>query len=558
MYDSVYPLKRGDGKRPLGEYPREKVAIYLSTRVEKVDRRLVPWCTYIAEQCPFVVWEDGEAGFPDDWLDVHDFAMEWQEKEEEVVPVLQEPVVEETEMQYCGKVTVRPEGELIIKIGERCYYEATEDHPFDLKFAQRYMQDLKEHSLAIHPMQLDKDARVTDQGWMFKRRRLDAAREILTALKRNTDLPLYIPGDGVGFFSLAARELGMKYFSTEPAKCGELAIKMGLISCAAAYTSYHGEGHVLVASQLMPFVPEILAHNGPRVIFDQQRWYASHPKELKIIPSTGHRVCATSTLLRGYQPLVLLEKGFSPSELSYIVTKAEDYDGHIISEDKAMISKCMLAGLTVASRSYAGYGPVGWIQTVVEERQYLQLGRGPGCVDPLMQIDVNIIRYGTHGQMAPIYYGREGVKVFSPYHGQHAVPFKPIMTWVSPTEFYELKGMYRQRVRFRARLWPIPGKGEVLAIRTRGLTEPVIAVQYGLRMYSAEVDERARIEVSGWIIAPIRLGAVVGQVQDIKKLRSLPSNVVAKLIQNDRWFSEAEFRSMTPTEVIHAALTGGA
>jgi len=508
---------------------------------------IVPWCAYIARQCPFIVWKDGMAAFPEDWLDVEDFALQWQEvdqeKPEEIVP--QE---ENDPLPYCGCVTTLPEGEMIEKIGDREYYEASVEHPFSVAFAQRYMADLEKHSRAIHPMQLAADAGLLDQGWMFKRRRLEVARELLTALKRNTNLPLYIPGDGVGFFSLAARELNIPYFSSEPAGFSRLPMRMRLITVTAAYFPAHGDGHVMIASQLMPFVPAVLHHPGPRVIFDQQRWYPNHPKELKILASTGHRVCYTGTLLRGYQPLLLLDKGFSTSAMVYIVSKVEDFNGYMVSEDKAIISKCMLAGFVVASRSYSDYGPSGWIHDVKEDREYLNLGRGPGCVDPITQTDVNRIRPGKQGEPTPIYYGREGVKVYSPYHN-YAVPFSSVMMWSGDNHFYELRGMYRQRVRYRARKWPIPGRGEVLAIRTRGMTEPVIAVQYGSRMYSAEVDERTRVEVGGWMITPVSLGVPVAQVQDIRKARSLPTHVIAHLIEQDRWYSELEFKTMTMVEI---------
>jgi len=550
LFDTIYPLERTGKGRPEGEYPRRKVATYLSARVEKVDRSLVPWCVYIAERCPFIIWENGVADFPDDWLDVEEFALDWEDAVEEVVVVEEKEEEYVEDLPYSGWLTVLPEGPEVAQIGDYVYYESREEHPFSLAFAQRYMSDLEKHSFMIHPMQLDDSAGVLDQGWMFKKKRLEVARELLAALKWNNSLPLYIPGDGVGFFSLVCREMGIKYFSTEPARCGIVAIKMGLVTVPDVYNSCHGEGHVLVASQLVPFVPDVINHKGPRVIFDQQRWYATHPKDLKIIAATGHRVCYTGDLLKNYQPLLLLDKGFTATEMTYIVSKVEDAGGNIVSEDKSMISKCLLSGLAVASRSYGGYGPLGWIKEVNEKKEYLHLGRGPGCVDPLTQTDVNLIRHARHGESVPVYYGREGVKVFSPYHDNYAQPFGRLMTWVSPTQFYELQGMYRQKVRFRARKWQLPGLGEVLAIRTRGLTEPVVAVQYGHRMYSAEVDETQRREVSGWMITPVKLGVAVANVQDIRKARTVPAHVVATMMQNDRWYSQVEYDKMSLGEIV--------
>lgn len=530
--ESIYPLTRRD-KRPKGKYPRERVASYLSQRVHQLDESAREWCEYIATLCPYSEWDGDQAFFPEDWCDVEDFAREWQEVPEEVVKASKVQDFVMDEHPYSGTATTRPEGDLIVMIGTRGYYKSFKYHPFDLAFAERYMDDLEKYSHVIHPMRLKDYAGILDHGWMFKKRRKQVALELLSAIKRNTDLPLYIPGDGIGIFSLVARQLEMSYVSSEPAECGFLAVAMGLITQTDVYRP-QTTGMVLVASQLVPFVPAVVHHKGPRVIFDQQRWYDKHPVDLRIIPSTGHRVSYTGKLLKGYQPMVLRKEGFSGGQLQYLIQKSEDEDGHVVCNDKSLLSKCLLSGFPVSTEAYAEKGPEGWLRTAPTSMHYVRIGRARGDIDPIRRADHNHISTSQAlGPGMPVFYGRSGDRVYSPYH-EFTVPFSEIMMWVEPGNFFRMKGAYRERIRYRAMMWPMAG-GERTVIRVRCLPEPVVAVQFGNSMYSAEVRENEREYVGGWWYIPVEIGVRVARVQEVKRLRGKARHVIEAKIRDNVW-----------------------
>lgn len=540
---TIYPLKKGRRERPEGAYPRERVAELLSRRVFVMDETLRPWCEYIAMQCPMFEWE-GDLGFlQTEWADVEYFALEWQPYTEEEKEVASAPAFVPDAIPYSGVVTTRPEGELLETINGRAYYQAAEKHPFSLAFAERYVEDLRQDSYIIHPRQLKDYAGVRDQGWMLREGRYEEAVEILRSVKMTEDDYLYIPGDGIGLYSLVARQRGLPYFSTEPAPCGRLALWMDLITSKSPYDPDKRDG-IMIASQLVPYEPRVVHHQGKRVIIDQQRWYEQHPKDLRVIPATGHRVSYSHGVLDGYQPKALLRRGWTERELRYILRKSEEMVGHIVCNNKTMLSRCALSGMVVYTEAYVGRGPSGWFQAPPQHGNYMYLGRRKKEVDPQLGTDVNVIEGLPHGLVgrAPSIYGARGERVYSPYH-EESQRFAPEMVWVSGDRFYKLYGQYRERNRYRASVWQVNGREEI-AIRSRMIPESVVAVMYGRAMYSAEaLVEKGEYRGGSWY-TPVKLGVVVGRVTDVQSPKSVPGHVVNKMQESDKWPSEQQYDHM--------------
>lgn len=537
--ETIYPIQQGRVERPGGEYPREKVAEYLSRRVHRLDEEVRPWCEYIAMQCPSFVWE-GDQGFEqEEWGDVEKFAMEWQGYTQEEARVAAAPEFVFDEYPYCGVATTCPEGEEICTIGHRTYFVAKDQHPFSLPFAERYLQDLKEYSHVIHPRQLSNYDSVVDQGWMLREGRLEEADELLASLKLAKGQSLYIPGDGIGLFSLIARRRGIPYMSTEPGKCGYLARCMELITSKAVYDPQ--TPGVLVASQLATYDNRVIYHKGPRIILDQQRWYENHPSDLRIIASTGHRLAVSGPILDGYQPKRLRREGWTGPELQYIMRKLEEKGEILVTNDKLYLSKCALSGLTVYSEAYAGRGPKEWFKAPPVGVPALYLGRGKKEVDPTTRADTNVLGalpFQLRGP-APVFFGRQGERVYSPIH-ENSQKFGPLMVWHQEGRFFKMAGAYRERLKYRASVWVVNGREE-LAVRSRLVPEPVVAVQYGRAMRSAQLLLDRREFRGGYWYTPVIMGAVVARVADVDVPRSIPNVVVSKKMAMEQWPSEAMY-----------------
>lgn len=555
---TIFPLKRGRKVRPPGAYPRQQVADLLSRRVFELDETLRPWCEYIAMLCPCFEWTGDQAFMQEEWADVEDFALNWQPYTEEELEQASAPSFVPEDEPYCGMVTTRQEGELIVVINNRSYYQSFDNHEFSLKFAERYVDDLRRDSHLIHPRNLVDYSGIKDQGWMIREGRYEEAQEILRSVKMEEDDYLYIPGDGIGLYSLVARQRGLAYFSTEPGECGRLALWMGLISSKMPYDPDKTDG-ILIASQLVPYAPEVVHHAGRRVIIDQQRWYDNHPQDLRVIPSTGHRVSHSHGVLNGYQPKTLLRQGWTDGELRYILLKSEQLGGHLVCDDKAMLSKCALSGMTVYTQAYAGRGPRGWLKPPPMEGTYMQIGRAKKCIDPRTRADVNVIEGLPHGIVGrvPIFYGSSQERVYSPYH-ETSQKFKSLMVWETENRFYKMYGQYRERVRYRASIWLVRGKEEI-AIRSRLIPESVVAVVYGRAMYSAEPALEQREYRGGYWYTPVNLGAVVGRTADVQVPRSVPGHVVAKMAEQDKWPDEQSYdfmikRGLRPSRDLKNAL----
>lgn len=540
---TIFPLKRGRTVRPPGVYPRQQVAELLSRRVFEMDEAFRPWCEYIAMLCPCFEWTGQQAFMQEEWADVEDFALNWQPfTEEEFEQAMAAPFVPDDE-PYSGMVTTRPEGDLIIVINGRSYYQSLERHPFSLAFAERYMDDLRADSHIIHPRNLVDYSGIKDQGWMIREGRYAEAQEILRSVKMSEGDYLYIPGDGIGLYSLVARQRGLAYHSTEPGGCGKLAVWMDLISSVMPYDPDKTDG-ILIASQLVPYEPGVVHHTGRRVIIDQQRWYENHPQDLRIIPLTGHRVSHSHGVLNGYQPKALLRRGWTDEELKYILLKSEQLGGHLVCDDKSMLSKCALSGMMIYTQAYAGRGPRGWMLPPPLEGTYLQIGRAKKNIDPMTRADVNVLEGLSHGfsGRAPVFFGAAGERVYSPYH-ETSQQFKSLMVWESSTRFYKMYGQYRERVRYRASVWLVNGKDQI-SIRSRLVPEAVIAVIYGRAMYSAEPALEQREYRGGYWYTPVNLGAVVGRVADVQIPRSVPGHMVAKMMEQDKWPDEQTYDFM--------------
>lgn len=479
----------------------------------------------------------------EEWADVEDFALNWQPFTEEELEQASAPSFVPEKEPYSGMVTTRQEGDLIIVINGRGYYQSFERHPFSLGFAERYMDDLRADSYVIHPRNLVDYSGIKDQGWMLREGRYEEAQEILRSVRMSEGDYLYIPGDGIGLYSLVARQRGLAYHSTEPGECGKLAVWMDLISSVMPYDPDKTDG-ILIASQLVPYEPRVVQHAGRRVIIDQQRWYEDHPQELRVIPLTGHRVSHSHGVLNGYQPKTLLRRGWTDEELKYILLKSEQIGGHLVCNDKSMLSKCALSGMTVYTQAYAGRGPRGWMHPPPLEGTYLHIGRGKKEIDPVTKADTNVIEGLPHGIIgrAPVFFGAARERVYSPYH-EKSQQFKSLMVWESSTRFYKMYGQYRERVRYRASVWPVGGR-EQIAIRSRLVPEAVVAVVYGRAMYSAEPALEQREYRGGYWYTPVNLGAVVGRVADIQVPRSVPGHVVAKMTEQDKWPDESTYNYM--------------
>jgi len=476
----------------------------------------------------------------EEWADVEDFALNWQPFTAEEFRQASVPPFVPDDEPYSGLVTTRQEGELIETINGRRYYQAFERHDFSLKFAERYIDDLRQDSYLIHPRNLSDYSGVKDQGWMLREGRYEEAQEILRSVRMSEDDYLYIPGDGIGLYSLVARQRGLAYFSTEPGECGRLALWMDLISSKMPYDPEKTDG-ILIASQLVPYEPRVVHHAGRRVVIDQQRWYENHPQDLRVIPLTGHRVSHSHGVLDGYQPKTLLRRGWTDAELKYILLKSEQLGGHLVCDDKSMLSKCALSGMTVYTRAYAGRGPRGWMKPPPLEGTYTVIGRAKKEIDPTTRADVNVLEGLPHGipGRVPVFYGASGERVYSPYHPT-SQPFKSLMVWESSTRFYKMYGQYRERVRYRASVWEV-NKREQIAIRSRLIPEAVVAVIYGRAMHSAEPLLEQKEYRGGYWYTPVNLGAVVGRVADIQVPRSVPGHMVAKMTEEDKWPDEETY-----------------
>lgn len=95
----------------------------------------------------------------------------------------------------------------------------------------------------------------------------------------------YIPGDGLGIFSLNFKRFGHKVYSSEPAGVGLLALKLGLIDSNRPYTDRYDDNYTVLISANLP--PEIeINWRGPVVL-----WQQSQDRKIgDLIPDTGGRL----------------------------------------------------------------------------------------------------------------------------------------------------------------------------------------------------------------------------------------------------------------------------
>jgi len=535
---TIYPIEERERERPRVEFRRESVALLASRYVKEINDSDRLWAEYLIPQMKFATKDEGQCRFPEEWKDLESEIMAWDETEIEVAKDEKTDVgIEgrgEEEEQASGMLTKNDTGFLVFEVGDYKLYERFERAPFNIDFAMEYMTRMKDASRDIHPMKIDYDNPL-DQGRMFRKRRFQVAMELLGEYKRSTEKrkPLYIPGDGLGFFSLAARVLDLEYVSSEPGDCGRLAVLMGLITVKDVYRGFFDD-HVLVASQLVQFVPDILTHNGPMIIYDEQRWYeGGRGGQLKIVLETGHQVAYTGNLLDRYVPCELRMRPLTSREIDYILLKLDESDGGcLVCNDRKLLVRMLMGGLPVYTEAYADLGPAGWLRPPPVGMICVRFGRSKGEVDVREQSDVNVL---SPQQRVPVMLGSAGMRVYSPYHEDYVL-FEKMMVWTTGRHYYELRGEHRTRMKYRARKWPMHGK-EVVAIRTRLQPDAVVVVQYGRAIRSAEVKFHLQETIGMWRYFPVELGQEVG-VQKFVMVRTYPDFVARKRQDEGRWWNK--------------------
>ena len=484
---------------------RPVVAEMLSHLVPKLVKSQYPWCAYLATMSGLCEIEEGLLYPPEDWIAMEKFVLSYEVPEE----VKKQPEIEVIE---CGRLSTVPRGEKAIVLGEHQFYRHGEMKPVNDQVLDWYFEALISQSVNVPPMRVDYD-NPFEMGRALKRRRIDQALELIGAI--DSKAQLYIPGDGVGIFSYAARKLKRMYYSSEVGGVGQIAVDLGLIRAREAYTPliYEQANYVMVASNLVPFCPSVLKWPGPMVIYDVQSFWHDHPQHLKLVQGTGYRVYATDDANLKLTPMVLTpRKRWSEQSMSKWIRQMESLGcAAFMTDDRKSLIALLEAHLPVVSRVFADAGYKAMIPAPKPEINYLVVGQGAGNYDIFTNTDHNTVTTVT---ARTFLYGRSGIIIYGSYGDidrSKGEPFSKKMFFKTDRSYQKIYGKTRSFHHFRLRPLVNPRTGnQVTGVRTKVKPSTNIVVLAGRQVVSAVVVETWNMD--GYFESEVSQGPEVATV----------------------------------------------
>jgi len=471
-------------ERPTEVFYREEVRAMMIGLVPEIHTRSLRWLAFLAVKSQLCEVVEDMLMPPEDWIAAGNFIDQYE------VEDCEEFVDEDMPVLESGNLTTAQIGEAAIILGGYQFYRKKEASHVDAAVVEMYFDKLLKESEDIPPMQANYDTPY-EMGRALRKGRIDQALEIVGALK-HTGKTLYFPGDGIGCFSYAAMRLGVNYISSEPGGVGQIARDLGLIRSKDSYNVAIDAmcDCIMVASNLMPFCPQIMQWPGEFVVFDAQCFWHDHPPRLRPVWRTGYKLYATEgAQLKLVPRAVAYQQQLSVQQIQMMTRELEARRCEAyLTDDKHTLVALLEAHQPVYSNIYADTGhPCMLIEPPRANVQYLIVGATAGAYDIRTRVDHNTTKTGE--LTATYVYGRAGTMIYGTVGDidqHHGEPFAKRMSFKTVSAFQKIYGKTRCFRHHRLIPYEYEGRSQ-MAFCSKTKPPPNVVCLMGRRVISAIV-----------------------------------------------------------------------